>query len=200
MVKKNTTRERLIRAAIQSLQRKGYAGVGLSTILSEAKAPKGVLYHHFPDGKAGLVAEAVTASVFQMIEELQGLRALYKNPLDALRVWLGAACDRLEKSGYEAGCPLAAAALDVTSEDAALKQTLAEGFALLRTELARFLTSAGIPETRCHELSLLLVSGYEGALMQARVASDRSLFEKIGLLLIEMVHEAQYKAEKETDA
>ncbi|MDL2269097.1 TetR/AcrR family transcriptional regulator [Desulfosarcina sp. OttesenSCG-928-A07] len=197
MARKNTTRERLIQATIRLLQRKGYAGVGLSTILSEAGAPKGVLYHHFPEGKAELVAEAVRASIHQIVQELQGLRKRCRNPLDALEIWLGVACDRLEKSGYETGCPLAAAALEAGSGDVPLKRVLADGFATLRSELALFLASAGIPEPRSQALSLLLVSGYEGALMQARAASDKTLFEQIGCVLIEMVRHEHDKSEKE---
>lgn len=196
MIKKNSTRDRLISATIRSLQRKGYAGVGVSSILLEAKAPKGVLYHHFPEGKTGLVVEAVRASIAQIVEELQVLRKKYKDPLDGLQAWLNAACHRLEKSGYEAGCPLAAASLESTPEDAELHKALAESFSELRSELAMFIASSGIPEQRSLELSLLLVSSYEGALIQARVASDRTIFERIGTLVIGMLREEQAKSTK----
>lgn len=197
MEKKNTTRDRLIGATIQTLQRKGYAGVGISAILSTAKAPKGVLYHHFPDGKTGLVTEAVRASILYAIKDLQRLHKIHENPLDALRAWLEAACERLEKSGYEAGCPLAAAALEAGPSDIALKRALAESFAKLRSELSLFIASAGISEARSQDLSLLLVSGYEGALMQARAASDRTVFEKVGYLMIEILRNEQCKSAKE---
>lgn len=53
------TRERILRAAIRLFQQRGYHGVGLTEILSEAHAPKGSLYHHFPQGKAQLAVAAV---------------------------------------------------------------------------------------------------------------------------------------------
>ena len=48
-----TSRDRLVTAATRLFRQRGYDGTGLAEILSEAGVPKGSLYHHFPDGKAG---------------------------------------------------------------------------------------------------------------------------------------------------
>ena len=48
----------LIRTASGLIRRKGYAGVGLAEILTEAGLPKGSLYSHFPRGKPQLAAAA----------------------------------------------------------------------------------------------------------------------------------------------
>jgi TetR/AcrR family transcriptional repressor of lmrAB and yxaGH operons len=66
-----TTRERLIRAAVFLFQSRGYHGVGLTAILTRARAPKGSLYHHFPGGKEQLAVAAVDwlgAEVDQFLE------------------------------------------------------------------------------------------------------------------------------------
>ncbi|MGD9864998.1 MAG: TetR family transcriptional regulator, partial [Pseudodonghicola sp.] len=55
----SSSRDRLIRAASGLFRRRGYAGVGVSEILTVAELPKGSLYHHFPGGKREL-AEAAT--------------------------------------------------------------------------------------------------------------------------------------------
>ena len=55
------TRERILRAAVRLFQQRGYHGTGLSEILAEADAPKGSLYHHFPQGKAQLGVAAIDA-------------------------------------------------------------------------------------------------------------------------------------------
>ena len=54
----NPTRERLIAAMSDLLERRGFHGVGLSELLAQAQAPKGVLYHHFPGGKTALMKAA----------------------------------------------------------------------------------------------------------------------------------------------
>ena len=45
---KQGTRQRLIAEMADLLQRKGFHGFGLNETLSQAQAPKGVLYYHFP--------------------------------------------------------------------------------------------------------------------------------------------------------
>ncbi|MAY86704.1 MAG: TetR family transcriptional regulator [Pseudooceanicola sp.] len=49
-----STKDRLIHAASDLFRRRSYAGVGIAEILNAAGAPKGSLYHHFPNGKADL--------------------------------------------------------------------------------------------------------------------------------------------------
>jgi AcrR family transcriptional regulator len=52
-------RERILRAAIRLFQQRGYHGAGLSEILADAEAPRGSLFHHFPNGKAQLGVAAI---------------------------------------------------------------------------------------------------------------------------------------------
>lgn len=58
-----STKDRLIRSAASLFRARGYHGVGLADLLADAKAPKGSLYHHFPNGKSDLaIASATWAS------------------------------------------------------------------------------------------------------------------------------------------
>src|SRR3546814_14245285 len=41
------------------MSRRGYAGVGLNEIVEKSGAPKGSLYHHFPEGKEQLAVAAL---------------------------------------------------------------------------------------------------------------------------------------------
>lgn len=65
----NVSRQVLIRTASSLFRRRGYAGVGLAEILTEAGLPKGSLYHHFPGGKEQLAGEA-TRWAGQMVADL----------------------------------------------------------------------------------------------------------------------------------
>ena len=67
------TRARLVHAMARALQHRGYHGVGLTELLEQAGAPKGVLYHHFPGGKQALAVAAVEATAAHIHASLDRL-------------------------------------------------------------------------------------------------------------------------------
>ncbi len=164
------TRDRLIAAMRDALQRRGLHGVGLSEILSLAEAPKGVLYHHFPGGKTELAAAAIDATAQSIAAALDGALAREPDPVDAIGAWIDVAGRRLAASDYERGCPLATVALECGADDTVLKQALAEAFGVMRERIGLALARAGMPADRAAGLATLLVAAYEGGLLQARVA------------------------------
>jgi TetR/AcrR family transcriptional repressor of lmrAB and yxaGH operons len=157
---------------IDALQRRGLHGIGLTELLQAAQAPKGVLYHHFPGGKTELAIAAIEGAVAALGARLDALLQREADPVVALRAWLTGARRQLERSGFDAGCPLATVALESTPDDTALRAALARAFAALRERLAGVLARAGLAPSRAAALAALLLAAYEGALMQARVAGD----------------------------
>ena len=164
------TRDRLVRAMSQALQQRGLHGVGLNELLAQAQAPKGVLYHHFPGGKTELAVAAIEATVAHITRALDDLLAQQASPLPTLRGWFAAGLKQLERGQFERGCPLATVALESTAEDTALRQALAQGFSAIRERIALLLARGSLPEPQAQRLAALVVSTYEGALLQARVA------------------------------
>jgi TetR/AcrR family transcriptional repressor of lmrAB and yxaGH operons len=164
------TRDRLVAAMRDALQRRGLHGVGLSEILGLADAPKGVLYHHFPGGKTELAAAAIDATAQSIATALDTALARHTDPVDALGAWIDAAARGLAASDYERGCPLATVALECGADDALLQRALAEAFGVMRERIALALIRAGTSADRAAGLAALLVAAYEGGLLQARVA------------------------------
>ncbi len=182
------TRDRLIAAMSDLLQRRGFHGVGLSDVLAQARAPKGVLYHHFPGGKMDLAVAAIQATVAYVTTTLDQLQAAYTDPVQAIHAWLDHARKQLEQSAFERGCPLATVALESTADDHILRQALAQGFAEMRERLARLLSQAGgVAPARAAQLSTLMVAAYEGALIQSRVAGDGQPVKDVAELLVKWV-------------
>ena len=182
-----STRDRLVAAMGDALQRRGLHGIGLTELLQAAQAPKGVLYHHFPGGKTELAVAAIEDAVLAMGARLDALLLREADPLAALRGWLAGAQRQLERSGYASGCPLATVALESTPADVALRGALARAFASLRERLAALLLRAGLPAARAPALAALLVAAYEGALMQARVAGDAGDLAAMADTLLDLV-------------
>ena len=177
-----TTRDKLIDTMIDALQRKGLHGVGLNELLAAADAPKGSLYHHFPNGKTELAVAAIER-VGQRAE--QAFAALFErqsDPLDALTIWLQSALGQLQESAFERGCPLATVALESGPQDHEIRAALANAFAAIRQALQQQLQRHGYPQPE--GLAALFVALYEGGLLQARVAgSSEPLKQAVATLL-----------------
>ena len=181
------TRDRLIAAMSDLLQRRGLHGIGLSDVLAQARAPKGVLYHHFPGGKVELAVAAIQAAVAYIKATLDRLQAAHDDPVQALRAWLDHAQKQLEQSDFERGSPLATVALESTAADHVLRQALAQGFSEIRERLAGLLSQAGVMPVRAAQLATLMVGAYEGALIQSRVAGSAQPVRDIADVLVEWV-------------
>jgi len=181
------TRERLVAAMLDALQRKGLHGIGLNELLETAQAPKGVLYHHFPQGKAELAVAAIEDATARVAVSLDAMLASHKEIVASLRCWLGGAQKQLEGSHFERGCPLAAIALESGTEDAAIRAALNQAFVTVRDRLGAGLRAAGLTPVRSRQVAALLVAGYEGALIQARVAGDTRPMGDITEALVRLV-------------
>jgi TetR/AcrR family transcriptional regulator, lmrAB and yxaGH operons repressor len=191
-----TTRDRLISAMLGALRTRGYHGVGLNELLAAAGAPKGVLYHHFPGGKAELAVAAINAVVAHLCADLDKLLAGDADPVFAMGAWMASAQKALERSGFDKGCPLATVALESTSDDAAIRLALADGFEAIRARLAKVLQRAGMTAAAARACAALMVSAYEGALIQARVAGSVQPMRDTAQALIAMVQLSLQHAKK----
>ena len=182
-----STRDRLISAMLGALRTRGYHGVGLTEVLATAGAPKGVLYHHFPGGKAELAVASIDAVVAYLIADLARLNERHSDPVVAMGAWMASAQKALEKSGFDTGCPLATVALESTSDDAAIRLALAQGFEAIRASLATVFQRAGMTAAAARACAALMVSAYEGALLQARVAGTVQPMRDTAQALISML-------------
>lgn len=180
------TRDRLIRAMGDALQRRGLHGVGLSEILAEAGTPKGGLYHHFPGGKSELAVAAIERQVAELCALLDKLLPAAPDPVAALELWTARAQQQLAASAFQRGCPLATVALESDVDDVDIRRALSDGFAAIRARLARAFEASGkIPNAA--GLAALIVAAYEGALLQARVAGSVAPMELVSATLFPLL-------------
>jgi TetR/AcrR family transcriptional repressor of lmrAB and yxaGH operons len=165
------TRKKLIETTGALLRCQGYHATGLSQIVAASGAPRGSLYFHFPGGKDDLAIAALEASSGEWRARMQAAVAGAADLPGAIDAIVTAVADRLEASGWEHGCPVAAVALESIS--APVRRTVERHFESWMELSVGLLTAHGIAEPVARQLSLAAVSGLEGALLLARVMRSR---------------------------
>lgn len=154
------TRERILTAAATLFRRQGYAGTGLKQVVTEASAPFGSLYHHFPGGKEQLSKEVIRVggAHFQSIATA-AYDAQDTPEASVLAVFTGAA-ETLQTSDFADACPIATLALEVASTSDSLRLATAEVFDAWTDALADRLGD--------RDLALAVLSALEGAFILSR--------------------------------
>jgi AcrR family transcriptional regulator len=179
VISKRDSRDDMIRAAIELLCERGYAGTSFGDVLERSGAPRGSIYHHFPGGKQQLVTEAVqryTAGVLRALNTA----AESGGAVDLVRVFVDVVRSGLRASDFRRGCAIAAVTLDATPADAALLQLTAESFRAWRSRIAAAFRRDGATEAQARRLATLVVAAVEGALMLARAEHDVAPITDVG--------------------
>src|SRR6202158_4085366 len=56
----SNSRASMVRSAASLIRSRGVSATSLSDVLTDSGAPRGSIYHHFPNGKAQLAEDAIT--------------------------------------------------------------------------------------------------------------------------------------------
>ncbi len=173
------TRRRMVRGAAALLRERGYTGTGFREVIAATGAPRGSIYHHFPGGKAQLAREAVDYVAGLAREAIrEPLQA--GDPIRALRAFVDMWLADFERSGYRAGCPIAAVAVESHDEAPELLASAAAAFRAWQAAFAGSLCTAGVPRARADRLANLVVSAVEGAIVISRAQRDPAPLEAAG--------------------
>jgi TetR/AcrR family transcriptional repressor of lmrAB and yxaGH operons len=176
------TRDRMIDATVQALQRYGLAGTSFTEVLSSSGAARGAIYHHFPGGKSELVAAAGARNGDDVRARLEALPAA--TPLALVEGFLALVRPVLEASARGGGCAVAAltigagARIGDSTDDEALRRIAATAFASWTSELAGRLTVAGLPKDEATDLAALLLALLEGAHVLCRASRAITPFDQ----------------------
>ncbi len=165
-------RECLIAAAVGLFRRQGYAGTGLAEILAESGAPRGSLYHYFPDGKAEIAEAALRAAGERMTSIMQGIACASASPGELVSRYGAGLAAALEKSGFQDGCAVATVVLEAAPGSPKLAAAGRDAFSAWSEIVATMLERAGIAAARARELGDFTIAAFEGALMLARARSS----------------------------
>ena len=163
---RGSTRHRMLETAADVLREKGAAGVTIDEVLTRSGAPRGSVYHHFPDGRAQLLAEALRFagdSITAVIDDAaqHGCVALVRQFVEFWERSL-IACD------FAAGCPVVAAAIGSADDEQALTAIAGDIFSRWREALTRAFVADGFDESDAASLAVMCIASLEGAVVLCR--------------------------------
>ncbi|MBL7488077.1 TetR/AcrR family transcriptional regulator [Frankia sp. AgB1.9] len=188
------TRSRMVDATIHALQRRGVAGMSFTDVLQDSGAARGAIYHHFPGGKAQLVAEAAARNGEDVRASLATLPA--GDPLVVVTAFLDAVRPVLVASTAGGGCAIAAITVTAGEEgrgDADLQRAAADIFASWARILAERLQPAGLPPDEALGLATTLIMLLQGAHILCRATGTLEPFEQAARTATDLTR-ARYEA------
>jgi AcrR family transcriptional regulator len=175
------TRLRILLAAMDLFQAKGYGSTSISDILSRSQANSGSLYHFFPGKQDVLVGvlELYRDGIHQMLLEpaWQGV----EDPIERIFALLDRYRGALLESECVYGCPIGSLALELHEPDPPVRELLARNFTGWTRAIGGCLEAGAdrLPHgTDIQGLAEFILTTMEGGVMQARTHRDIAYFDR----------------------
>jgi TetR/AcrR family transcriptional regulator, lmrAB and yxaGH operons repressor len=163
-------RDAIVKTAVRLFRKQGFAATGLNQIVEESAAPKGSIYHYFPDGKEAIGAAAVAFAGQQVVRTLTHLMKGNNSPAELVRTYTALLGGWMASSGYRDGCPFATTLLETVPQSASMRQAGEVALADWARVFAEVLQVHKVASPRAARLAAMAVATIEGALLQARVS------------------------------
>ncbi|HZP50121.1 TetR/AcrR family transcriptional regulator [Actinocrinis sp.] len=174
-----TARQRIVAGAADMISRRGLNATSVRELAKHSQAPLGSTYHYFPDGKAQLATEAVQYGSAKVTRALR--RRLHAGPVAGLRAFLKLWRGVLLDSGFRAGCPVLAVAVEEPTgeQNPPPIAAAAEAFAEWQRLLADSLREHGTDPAQAAALAALTVAAVEGAVAMSRASQIIQPFDQV---------------------
>ena len=161
-------REQFIEATCELLEAQGYYATGLNQIVAESGAPKGSLYHYFPDGKEALAAAAIERTGRDLAGRVEEGLAAHDDPAAAVQFVVQRIADAIEQSSFRAGGPLTTVAMETATSSERLNRACRAAFDRLQAAFAGKLAASGYEPQRAVELAAFITAAIEGGIIFSR--------------------------------
>ncbi len=173
-------RRKMVVGAAQLLARRGLQDTSFSQVLEHTGAPRGSIYHHFPNGKDELVAAAIDlagAHAIQLMEAAEGSSAT-----EITGHFIGLWRQVLTQSDLQAGCSVLAVTIATDSTD--LLAHAATVFRTWRLRLSELLELGGLGQADAVRFAATLIAAMEGAVVLSRAEQTMDPFELVAAQLL----------------
>jgi AcrR family transcriptional regulator len=176
------TRAKMVAGAADLMSRRGVNATSMREVVRHSGTPRGSIGHHFPRGKQQLIEDALVFAGKQVSGPLEHLTQS-RGAVAGLRAFIALWRQTLEKSKFQAGCPVLAVAVEQYVNDATEKDgepdeaaqrhllDLADGvFADWQRIMFTALRREGVAPARARRLAALVIASVEGTVAMCRAA------------------------------
>ena len=178
----SNTRAKMVAGAADLMSRRGVNATSMRDVVRHTGTPRGSIGHHFPRGKQQLIEDALVFAGSQVSGPLKSLTEQY-GTISGLRAFIALWRQTLERSKFQAGCPVLAVAVEQYVNDATEKDgvpdeaaqrhllDLANGvFADWQRIMFTALRHEGVAPARARRLAALVIASTEGTVAMCRAA------------------------------
>jgi TetR/AcrR family transcriptional repressor of lmrAB and yxaGH operons len=162
----------MVNGAARLLAQKGLQGASFAEVLELTGAPRGSVYHHFPNGKDEMVAaalDAVSEATLKLLGELD------RTPVAITDGFLALWSNLLDRAKLTTGCAVVAVSVAATGD---LLDHAGAVFSRWTSHLAGLLIEAAAAD-----FATMLISASEGAVIMSRAQRSREPFDRVSRLL-----------------
>lgn len=173
-----SSRDRMIEAAIELMRSYGLSGAGINDVVQHSGAPRGSLYHYFPDGKLQMAREALLVHGERVQAFLAQALSSKRAPAQKVLALFEAFAHRTEEAEFRKSCPFGCVALDLDADTDAMRPAVALAFSQWQALIATHFEPLG-PRAAA-EFAGLLLTAIEGAYVRARAEHSGEPFREAG--------------------
>ncbi|WP_258728416.1 TetR/AcrR family transcriptional regulator [Bacillus atrophaeus] len=165
MSSRGDSREKILHTASRLFQLQGYHATGLNQIVKESGAPKGSLYHFFPNGKEELAIEAVTYTGRFIEDIIRHSMDKVTDPVEAIQLFIKETASQFDSMESIQGIPVGLLASETALISEPLRTVCMKVFKSWEAVFAGKLMQNGFEEEEASRLGTLINSMIEGGIM-----------------------------------
>jgi AcrR family transcriptional regulator len=191
------SRARMLETTIDLMRAHGLSGTGINDIVRESGAPKGSVYHFFPDGKLQIAGEALSLYTRRVQEFLHRALSNHEQSGAKVEALFEAFAVRVEEGAFLRSCAAGAVSLDLAEGLESVRQLAQAAFAAWTAEIASHFDLGD--RTRTHSFAGLLLTAIEGAYVRCRSEQSSQAFRDAGYWLAQLVELPPTKGDRVHD-
>lgn len=179
------SRTRMIKSAATLIGARGISATSFSDVLADSGAPRGSIYHHFPNGKHQLVEEAIRWTG----ERILAYQRTYSGDTarGVIEHFVALWRETIAASNGGQGCVIAGVAVDTDIAAQPLTELARDSFRSWIALLAGQLAARGINPERASAIALSTLAGMEGAAVLCRAEGSVAPLDTIAAELLRLL-------------